>query len=459
MITQTEGGKRILVVEDDRTLNRLMARHLEETGHEIASAYSWADAKRALADQDPSLILLDIRLPDEEVIERLPELVDHCPVVVLTAYGSIQNAVKAVKLGASEYLTKPVNIAELDLAVTRTLEADALRRDYQFCKSQLQTRLEQPMIGASQAFRDLLRQIELVAGADTTVLIQGESGVGKELVAQSIHMLSPRASKNIVAIDCCTLQENLFESELFGHEKGAFTGADRRKNGLIEMAEGGTVFLDEIGELPPALQSKLLRVLETGRYRRLGGTKDLPSNVRFVTATNRNLKEASEAGEFRADLFYRLAGFTITVPPLRERREDIPLLAQHFVQTRSFHRNVEKHLTSQALDVLASRSWPGNVRELKNAIERGILLSGAAAALQPKHFGLVDEADRRLSQVALCFEHEPTLEEVKQAYLARLLEEHGGRRAEVARVLGVSERNTYRLIKKYRLALSDDASE
>ena len=445
-------AKRVLVVEDDRTLNRLIARQLQDMGHDPGSAHSWREAKAALADHEPSLILLDIRLPDEETIERLPELVEHCPVIVLTAYGSIQDAVRAIKLGASEYLVKPVNLAELELAVTRALEADALRRDYLFCKRKLQTQFEQPMIGASAAFRELVRQIELAAPADNTILIQGESGVGKELVAQSIHQLSPRAANNIVAVDCCTLQENLFESELFGHEKGAFTGADRRKDGLIEIAEGGTVFLDEIGELPARLQAKLLRVLETGRFRRLGGTRDLPSNVRFVAATNRNLRELSEAGTFRSDLYYRLAAFVITVPPLRDRLDDVPLLAQHFLQTRSFHRHCEKRLTKAALDALASHAWPGNIRELKNAVERAILVSGAKSELSSEHFNLPSKQRRQSAQVELSFPHEPTLEEIKQTYLARLLEAYGGRRADVAQVLGVSERNTYRLIKKYRLS-------
>ena len=333
-----KNSRRILLIEDDRTLCRLIAEQLKAMGYLVVSTHSWSQAKSALHDGDHSLALLDIRLPDADGLDCIPELASHCPVIVLTAYGSIKHAVEAMRAGAAEYLAKPVNPAELELAVSRTLSAETLRRKYEYFRNKLSPCVTGNMIGSSKAFKELVRYIELVAPSDATVLIEGESGVGKELVAQSVHQLSPRSQNTFVPVDCCTLQENLFESELFGHEKGAFTGADKRKQGLIEVAEGGTIFLDEIGELPPSHQTKLLRLLETGEFRRLGGTRNLPGDCRFVAATNRDLKKYSEEGSFRSDLFYRLAAVIIHVPSLRERREDIPLLAEHFLQSRTFLR-------------------------------------------------------------------------------------------------------------------------
>jgi DNA-binding NtrC family response regulator len=443
-------GKRILLIEDDRTLSRLLAEQLTAMGHEVATAQRWGEAKSALISIDPSLAILDIRLPDADGIQCLPELAAECPVIVLTAYGTIKDAVKAMRAGAIEYLVKPVNPAELDLAVCRAIETTSLRRSNEYFRNQLRPGIRELMVGESQAFRKLVRMIELVAPGDTTVLVQGETGVGKELVARSIHQLSPRAERNFVPVDCCTLQENLFESELFGHEKGAFTGADRRKLGLIEIAEGGTVFIDEIGEISPVLQAKLLRVLETGEFRRLGGTQTLSSDARFVVATNRDLKQLSEGARFRFDLYYRLAAVVITVPTLRERREDIPVLADHFLQTRTFLRQATKRFGRDSFQALTEHSWPGNIRELRNVVERAVLISGEQTTIRAHHLGIPLVRQRQLS-VELRFDHEPTLDEVKQAYLAQLLAQHHGHRAKIASILGISERNTYRLIKKIGL--------
>ncbi|MCB1505178.1 MAG: sigma-54-dependent Fis family transcriptional regulator [Hyphomicrobiaceae bacterium] len=449
--------KRILLVEDDRTLSRLIADQLKAMGYNVASAHSWAEAKALLIGADPSLALLDIRLPDADGLQCLPELSAQCPVIVLTAFGSIKHAVEVMRAGAAEYLAKPVNPAELELAVTRTLSAESLRRRYEYCRNQLTPSFSRNMIGASRAFQEMVRMIELVAPSDATVLIEGESGVGKELVAQSIHQLSSRAQNTFVPVDCCTIQENLFESELFGHEKGAFTGADRRKQGLIEVAECGTVFLDEIGELPASLQAKLLRVLETGEFRRLGGTQSLDSDARFVAATNRDLKSFSEQGGFRRDLYFRLSTVVVRVPSLRERREDIPLLAEHFLSSRTFQRQHQKCLTADAVDALCAFDWPGNIRELRNVMERAILVSG-----ERNEIGVADLAlpctsrqptapDGIPAQCELRFDHDPTLDEIKASYLSRLIWKHNGHRGRIANVLGVSERNTYRLIKRYGL--------
>jgi two-component system NtrC family response regulator len=315
------------------------------------------------------------------------------------------------------------------------------------------------MIGRSPAFAEMVRMIELVAPSDSTVLIQGESGVGKELVAKSIHQLSQRRGENFVPVDSTTLQETLFESELFGHEKGAFTGADRRKRGLIEMAEGGTLFLDEIGEMPANMQAKLLRVLETSEFRRVGGTEYLTSDVRIVAATNRDLRATIDDGGFRPDLYYRLATVVINVPPLRERRGDVPLLAELFLDTRSFQRSKSKQLGKDALEVLSAYAWPGNIRELRNVIERAVLVSGDAKMIHARDLGIDHVAGDHRQEACihedLTFDHEPTLEEIKQTYVSKLVTRYQGHRARIARILGMSERNTYRLLKKYGLTDAD----
>ncbi|WP_293652348.1 sigma-54-dependent transcriptional regulator [Thiolapillus sp.] len=304
---------RILVIEDDALLNRMIVRQLEGMGYEVAGMGSLGDARDYLKKYEPDLVISDMRLPDGDCLAALPALAEFHPVIVLTAYGTVKNAVEAIQAGAADYLSKPVSPDELALTVRRVLNTAALKADHQFCKARLAAQADSQrfMIGQSKALDQVKELINAVADSDMTVLVLGESGSGKELVARAIHDQSHRTKRNFVAVDCCTLQESLFESELFGHEKGAFTGADKKKQGLIEGAAGGTLFLDEIGEIPPAIQAKLLRVLETGQFRRVGGTKDLSSDVRIVVATNRNLKKMSENGEFRADLYYRLEAFTI----------------------------------------------------------------------------------------------------------------------------------------------------
>lgn len=451
-----KAAKRILVIEDDRTLNRLICEQLRAMGYAVESTFSWNEARQALVGADPSLTLLDLKLPDADGLGCIAELSAQCPVIVLTAFSSIKNAVAAMQAGAAEYLAKPINPAELELAVARTLSVDSLRRKYEYCRTRLAPGADIGMIGTSPAFNELVRMIELVAPSDATVLIEGESGVGKELVAHSVHRLSSRANNTFVAVDCCTLQENLFESELFGHEKGSFTGADRRKQGLIEVAEGGTVFLDEIGELSPMLQAKLLRLMETGEFRRLGGTQNLMSDSRFIAATNRDLKSFSQEGGFRRDLYFRLATVVITVPSLRERSEDTGLLAQHFLSARTFQRQHEKTLSDAAVAALTGYDWPGNIRELRNVMERAILVSGDRSVIDVFDLGLpaTRGAPETKPEIKTCdfgFDGEPTLEEMKEQYLRHLLRKHHGHRARIAEILGVSERNTYRLVKRYGL--------
>ncbi|HRK18974.1 MAG TPA: sigma-54 dependent transcriptional regulator [Hyphomicrobiaceae bacterium] len=450
-MTLPRGNKHVLVVEDDRTLNRLLLEQLRAMGYAPLGVHTWAEAKATLVSRHPVLAILDVKLPDADGMSCIADLSQECPVIVLTAFGSIKHAVEAMRAGAFEYLAKPVNPSEFELAVKRVLETSTLKRSYEYIRDQLNPAISKIMFGQSPAFKELVRMIELVSPSESTVLIQGESGVGKELVAKSIHQLSRRSAANFVPVDATTLQETLFESELFGHEKGAFTGADRRKEGLIEVAEGGTLFLDEIGELHLNMQGKLLRVLETGEFRRVGGTQSLVGDIRFVAATNRDLRTFIDKGQFRQDLYYRLSAVVIHVPPLRERREDISYLAEAFLENRSFQRGRQKRLSRDAIDALTAYEWPGNIRELRNVVERAILVSGNSDAIHARDLGIVSPAGKFQAHTAFRFDHEPTLEELKRAYIARLVAIHHGHRARIAEILGISERNTYRLLKKYDL--------
>jgi len=352
---------KVLVIEDDQLLNQMIVYQLEGMGHMATGVDSLLKAKDYLSKHEPDLVISDVRLPDGNCICELPDLLESHPVIVLTAYGTVKNAVEAIQAGAAHYLTKPVSPDELTLAVERVLKTAALEADHQFHKSRLKEQNSKLpfMIGQSPALEQAKELIDAVAPSDMTVLILGESGSGKELVARAIHEQSLRAENNFVAVDCCTLQESLFESELFGHEKGAFTGAEAKKKGLIEGASGGTLFLDEIGEIPPVIQAKLLRVLETGKFRRVGGTKDISSNVRIVAATNRDLKKMSDNNEFRADLYYRLDAFSLHNPPLRERRDDIPFLVEHFINNHNFSMRMKKTVTKEAMRKLIAYDWPG----------------------------------------------------------------------------------------------------
>ena len=439
--------KLILVIDDDRVFKQLLVEQIADMGLEVIGAASWAEASIILAEREPDLIFLDFRLPDADTPQLVEALSPQFPVIVLTGFGSIRNAVSLIQAGAVEYLTKPISLDELEITLRRELTNAELRSRNAFYQRQLASRRPGPLIGNSRAMAQLQSMIEAVAPTEATVLIQGESGTGKEMVAQAIHQCSLRAGREMVTIDGGTLQETLFESELFGHERGAFTGADRQKKGLIEEAAGSTLFLDEIGETTPANQAKLLRVLETGTFRRVGGAKTLSSDVRFVVATNRDLADLSQSGGFRSDLYFRLASFVIQVPPLRERREDIPLLATHFLQRCA--RGVERKLTADAEKLLLAYDWPGNVRELRNLIERAAILAGRDERIRPEHFGPL--LSRREHAVIYAFDHEPPLAEVERECLRQSLLRHAGNRAKVAAALGISERNIYRLIKQYDL--------
>lgn len=438
--------KTLLIVDDDAIFNGLLRRQVESMGFVTVGAGSWAEAQQKLGEIEPSAIILDYKLPDSNAGTILAEIRNQYPVIVLTGYGSIPNAVSAIREGAADFLTKPVNVDELELTVRRVLETAELRESNQFYRTQLASHRPGPMVFESAAMREVQAMINAVAPTDTTVLILGESGTGKEMVAQAIHERSQRANRELVAIDAGGLQENLFESELFGHERGAFTGADRQKRGLIEEAGGSTLFLDEIGDISAAIQAKLLRVMETSTFRRLGGNKTLTADARLVAATNRDLATMGRSGAFRSDLFFRLSRFVITLPPLRSRREDIEPLAKHFLALLS--RAAPMSLAPDALKLLVAYDWPGNVREVRNAIERAVILARPGSQVRAEHLSFIPRDQP--GEVVLRFGEEPNLEQIEREYLRQIMIRHGGNRQKTAAVLGISERHVYRLIDKYR---------
>ena len=384
----------ILLVEDKDSLRAMLKLALESQDYRVVEARDQEEAAAALRDAQPALVLSDLRLPKGDglgVLRIAKELDGELPVIVMTAHGSIQDAVEAMKQGALDFLAKPVDPDHLLLLVSRALEQKRMLGEYRLLKEEAAARRGGPsIIGDSPALRQVMVAIERAGSTDTTVLLEGESGTGKELCARALHNASPRASGPFVAINCAAIPENLLEAELFGYERGAFTGAQQRKIGKFEMAQRGTIFLDEIGEMPLALQAKMLRVIETKRFERLGGNSSILVDVRIVAATNRQLRQAVASRQFREDLYFRLSVFPVTIPPLRERKEDIPMLAHHFVDRVARDVGKKVTLSPQALLMLVEHSWPGNVRELQNAIERAVILADGDLLL-PRHLSLASQ--------------------------------------------------------------------
>jgi DNA-binding NtrC family response regulator len=381
----------ILIVEDKDSLRTMLRHALERQGHTVLEARDQPEAERLL-QQSPAVVLSDLRLPEGDgfgVLRASKEFDADTPVIVMTAYGSIEDAVAAMKEGALDFLAKPVDPDHLALLVARALEQRRMVTENLLLKEELAVRRGAPqLVGEDSTLRKVFAGLQRAAATDTTVLLEGESGTGKELFARSLHALSPRADAPFVAINCAAIPETLLETELFGHEKGAFTGAIARKPGKFEMAHRGTLFLDEIGDLPLSLQAKILRALEERRFERVGGTASVQVDVRLVAATNRGLRAAVAARRFREDLFFRLSVFPITVPPLRDRPGDIPILARYFVDR--FCRDMKKKplvLSPAAIETLVSYRWPGNVRELQNCIERAVILADGDTIL-PRHLNL-----------------------------------------------------------------------
>jgi DNA-binding NtrC family response regulator len=396
MDRSSRGTEPILLVEDKDSLRTMLRLALEAQGYAVIEARDEAEARSALGQSLPAVVLSDLRLPAGDgfgVLRAAKDADPDLPVIVMTAYGSIQDAVSAMKDGALDFLAKPVDPDHLLLLVERALAQRRLLSEYNLLKEEAAKRRGLPaIIGESTALRHTMQSVQRAAGSDTTVLLEGESGTGKELFARALHALSERANGPFIAINCAAIPDTLLEAELFGYEKGAFTGAAQRKPGRFELAQRGTLFLDEVGELPLALQAKLLRAIETKRFERLGGTSTIQVDVRLVAATNRGLRQAVAARQFREDLYFRLSVFPVTIPPLRDRPEDIPLLARHFVE-RTCGELGRKTLTlnDRTVDLLSAHGWPGNVRELQNALERAVILA-EGDTIHPGHLNLSGHA-------------------------------------------------------------------
>ena len=463
-MSDTRRGAPVLLVEDKDSLRTMLRHALEAEGHTVVEAIDQTEAVRALQESHPALVLSDLRLPVGDglgVLRAAKEFDAELPVIVMTAYGGIHDAVQAMKEGAMDFLAKPVDPDHLLLLVSRALAQRRLATENFLLKEELMARRGAPrIIGEDPALRKVSVALQRAAGTDATVLLQGESGTGKELFARALHALSPRADAPFVAINCAAIPENLLETELFGYEKGAFTGAANRKLGRFEIAHRGTLFLDEIGDLPLGLQAKILRALEERRFERVGGTASLQVDVRVVAATNRNLKTAVASRMFREDLYFRLSVFPIDIPPLRSRTGDIEILARHFVDRYS--RDLNKKplvLTPQALDELCAYAWPGNVRELQNCIERAVILA-EGDSIHPRHLNLsfretagdvipASPWDQIDLSGSLADVSRRALGEVESRKLAHALREAGGNKARAAEGLQVSYKTLLLKLKEY----------
>jgi len=439
---------RVLVADDERNLRELVVRELSRRGHDVEGVGDGATALARVADGGWDVVILDMRMPGKGGIDVLRELAgapEAPQVIVMTGFQEVATAVEAMKLGAYDYLTKPTKIEELDVLVRKAAEKAQLLRD----NTALRARAPgaEPFAGIvtrSARMQEVLRMVDRVAPTDSAVLILGESGTGKELVARAIHERSQRAQRPFVPIHCGALPREVLESELFGHEKGAFTGAVGAKPGLIELADGGTLFLDEIGEMEPESQVKLLRVLETGAFFRVGGTRARRVDVRLVAATNRDLAEAMKSGDFRQDLYYRINTITIQLPPLRDRREDVALLARYFLEANATYG--ARRLGPAALAALEAYGWPGNVRELQHAIERAVILAKGdeiePGDLPPEVAG---GAPAPAAPAA------GSLEAVERQHIVQTLRQVGGHRGKAAALLEIDPKTLYRKIIAYAI--------
>jgi two-component system, NtrC family, response regulator AtoC len=431
---------RVLVIEDDRALSEVLCDELRARGHMAVAAETVALGLEQLKESEFDVALVDLMLPDGSGIDILRQISeDDLPMeaIVLTGYAAVSTAIEAMKLGAYDYVTKPARMEELEMLVLKASEKSRLRRENESLRIRLQR--QEPTTGLlteDPAMKEVLATLDRVAASELPVLIQGDSGTGKELIARALHRKSPRANGPFVAVNCAAVPENLLESELFGHEKGAFTGALSRKPGLFEVADHGVLFLDEIGEVSGQVQVKLLRAIETKEFFRVGSTRPARTDVRIVSATNKNLKNEMQSGGFREDLYYRLNGVTLRLPPLRDRKQDIPLLAMHFLQKAGPKRNI----SSRAMETLRSYSWPGNVRELQMVIQRAAILSNSDA-IEPDDLPL-DVRDRNW-KAAATIPTGMTLEEMERQYIETVLRENDGHRGKTARALGIDPKTLY----------------
>ena len=458
-------NQRILIVEDEAPMCELLTSFFSERAYKVDTAQDGEHAVARLQEQDYALVITDIKLPGMSGLELLARVRVEWPelaVIIMTAFSSISSAVEAMKLGAEDYIGKPFQLDELAITVEKALERRSLRREVRELRAEVRGRYNfSNIVGRSKPMQQLFEVIKRIAARrDASALIIGSTGTGKELVARAIHYNSDRKGAPFVPINCSAIPDTLLESELFGHQKGAFTGAHETRRGLIEEAQGGTVFLDEINTLSPSLQVKLLRVLQERVVRRVGGRENIPIDIRLVSASNQDLEEAVKSGEFRQDLFYRLNVVPVRLPDLKDRREDIPLLVHHFLQKfAQQHGEPQRRFSNEAMRVLMTHAWPGNVRELENAVEHALTM-GAGETLLPEDLpASVTAPERDIVHEATL--DDVTLAEVERRYILRILEKMGRHQIKTATVLGIDRRTLYRRLRQYGQAgrLRDEESE
>ena len=440
----------ILVVDDEEPFRRLLNKELTRKGYTVEVARDGTEALRLLHDRSFDVVLLDVVMPGVDgltLMKKLKEDSGAPAIIVLTGKATVETAVEAMKNGAYDYLTKPYKLDELVIVIDRAYEFSRLSVKSQLLEQEL-VRKESPFefIGRSKQLQDILAMIQKVAPTDSPVFIQGESGTGKELIANTVWHFSTRKDAPFIALNCASLSENLIESEIFGHEKGAFTNAYQMKHGLVEVADKGTLFLDEIGEMPIGLQAKLLRFLDSGEFRRVGGNKALRVDVRMIAATNKDLSSLIKTGSFREDLYYRLNVINVIIPPLRKRKEDIIELSRHFL--KKYAKKLSKPIaefTAEALDLLAGYNWPGNVRELENVVERAVILCES---------GRIGAEDLSISSYSAVAEMSvnPSLEEMEKNYILRVLKETGNNQSKASQLLGIDRKTLYLKLKKYGIS-------
>ena len=445
---------RILIIEDEKSLREVLRILLEEEGYEISTASNGLEGMDYLKNDIFDLVITDIKMPKAdgfEVLKKVKELSPSTIVIMMTAFGTTESTIEAMKMGAYDYIHKPFKIDEVRLVIQKAFEKKNLSEEVSLLREKVKSSFGlENIVGKSQKMQELFTLIRKVAQSNSTVLISGESGCGKELVASALHNLSHRKQKNFVTINCATFPEGLLESELFGHVKGSFTGALYNKEGLFELANRGSIFLDEIGEMPLSLQSKLLRVLENGTFRRVGGLNDITIDVRVISATNKDMSEAVASGSFREDLFYRLNVVPVNIPPLRERPDDIPLLLDHFLHKSSPNT---KRFSPEALRFLMKYSWKGNVRELENMVERTVLLADGEIIMPedlPEEICKLDDAKKHLPELGdEGVDFEGIMEQIEKDYLLKALEKAKGIKTEAARLLNLSFRSFRHKLYKY----------
>jgi DNA-binding NtrC family response regulator len=442
-------GIQILVVEDNPDSATVLRDRLHAMGHEVMTVGDGQAALEALQQFTPGLIFLDIEMPKLngiEVLKRVRKEWPDLPTIVMTAYSTWQRAVEAMKEGATDFVAKPFDMEYLNLVVGKTLERGELKREVTALRSEIESRFDQ-LVAASPKMEEVIQNAKKAAPSDSTVLLLGESGTGKDLLARSIHSWSDRRNRLFKPVNCVALSEELLASELFGHEKGSFTGASSQKRGILEVADGGTVFLDEIGDMKPGLQAKLLRFLQNREFDRVGGTRTIKVDVRVIAATNRDLRQAVKAGTFREDLFFRLNVVNLTLPPLRERQEEIPQLAELFL--KKYCREAKKpvmQISAAVMKMLTAYSWPGNVRELQNAMERAVVLK-TGEVLTPEDFSL-QPMDVSSEAVAQNLPFHEAVELHKREILQRALARAGGNQTRAAELLGLQRTYLARMLKQ-----------